>query len=987
MNFNTRMSSMTTRRSINMRPLSSATSIDGSEEVYDSRRKQQAVGGWQMRKSNLRMETMAEEYQEEAGQHSDAESIESLSSRARFMSEMLSDSDSSIDGRGSFDGGHTATTVSSFDGPRTPTSPAPEYTDTGFPMVEIVDEKSPRASYEMALAFQEKMKEMQTTVGPRGPHLFRSSFSEYGTTPPPFGLPQGIVMPPTPSASNASRSPVEPLSPVAMAVEPIMAAPPTPPSDAQLIAAARPKSVMSQVISEYDLEEVRSWTPAQVCVWMAELGFDRELVEKFGKNDITGAILVDLKWEDLKELDIQSFGKRIELWTEIHHLRARTVPTPDLPGAEFVRSSSRVSRKTSVSSKSSRGSRRTPQGLQKIVREVGHMGEPSGKALPDLPTLLNKRLSLRNSVISEADEASEASGPARRHARPQLRKKARKTNVRIPRRQISVDSFIITSGDDDDEYIRQLRAVPSVDGLAAEEHIVIHPRRTRSRRSPKEDSLLPNDSVSIRGGGSRKHKCKKHHHHHSEDHQGKPHRCSKGEKCPRFGKISRSSKSSTKRSRSRSPPRTGTILIATTPSIADPSFLPRLSALDPDYERSPRPQSYGAGSVLASSDVLGPVHGQEVRLQESALREIARVDPLENVKQFLTHQHLQHLEERRESPPPVPTKSHDDIVRARSTLPPTIARPISPPAPVSRNECRTAPPTQNRFIPTPPSALGPAPLPTPSPSPPRTQTPSFGLRSQGMERAAPPHLNFSNPSRLRTPSRNMTTTPFSEADVPAPCATPVDRLQQSQSVPPDLHYRRYPTPTLQTLTHGRRGTQWPTVQPLTMTAVDENAEWEEDADENGMKMAPSPHMRTHSGWMKKRRTNWFRHEWPDYHFVLKGTRLGYAKDVATGEVGAIDMEDYQVACSNSGSTKLSAAFKAGRIFGKKKDAQGGTYFFQLVPGSGPGIERSKKASGKVHYFAVGSREERIDWMRELMLAKAIKQKKQGFEVEVNGTRM
>jgi hypothetical protein len=99
------------------------------------------------------------------------------------------------------------------------------------------------------------------------------------------------------------------------------------------------------------------------------------------------------------------------------------------------------------------------------------------------------------------------------------------------------------------------------------------------------------------------------------------------------------------------------------------------------------------------------------------------------------------------------------------------------------------------------------------------------------------------------------------------------------------------------------------------------------------------------------------------------------------------MDNYSVSCSNSASHKLSAAFKGARLFGRKTSVVGegtGAYFFQLVPAAPEG---GRNAVGKVHYFAVGSREERIDWMRELMLAKAIKQKKEGFEVEVNGERV
>jgi hypothetical protein len=44
----------------------------------------------------------------------------------------------------------------------------------------------------------------------------------------------------------------------------------------------------------------------------------------------------------------------------------------------------------------------------------------------------------------------------------------------------------------------------------------------------------------------------------------------------------------------------------------------------------------------------------------------------------------------------------------------------------------------------------------------------------------------------------------------------------------------------------------------------------------------------------------------------------------------------------------------------------------------------KAVPGKTHHFAVKHKDERIDWMRELMLAKALQQKGQGYEVEVYG---
>lgn len=111
------------------------------------------------------------------------------------------------------------------------------------------------------------------------------------------------------------------------------------------------------------------------------------------------------------------------------------------------------------------------------------------------------------------------------------------------------------------------------------------------------------------------------------------------------------------------------------------------------------------------------------------------------------------------------------------------------------------------------------------------------------------------------------------------------------------------------------------------------------------------------------------------------------------------MDDYQVACTNNGSNKLAAALKASKILGGKKGEKGeigstvNDYLFQLVPaneGVGGRAKRVVKLGGKgkeVHHFSVGTRDERIDWMRELMLAKAIKAKREGWEVEVNGEKM
>ena len=590
------------------------------------------------------------------------------------------------------------------------------------------------------------------------------------------------------------------------------------------------------------------------------------------------------------------------------------------------------------------------------------------KALPDLPTLLPRSERCIGNAISERDESSDEEHT--RRPVKQMRKRGRRTTVRVPKKQFSGESV-------------------GSETAASERGFDPYGRATRrGAKSPAARRRRPVDEVegeTITHKPSTRHRCKKHDG--ACEHKRReavPHRCSKGDRCRKHGGVR--AKSPSARSLEH-----GTILIATTPSIADAS-----PHVDSGSERPTRPGSLATVSVLASSDVLGPTHGREVRLQENALKEVGRMDPLENVKHFLTLQHLQHLEERREAPPPVPTKSAEHLARARGTyMPPTPSATPSPPL-LPRNDS-LLPPTSSHsaksvLVPLAPAVQLP---PTPTPSPPiRSQTPSLGLRTQGMERAAPAFINnASSPiSRMRSPSNVLrTTTPFSEADVPyASSTTPVPR-NLSNSAPPDMRYRRLNTPDFQPITPlplpDRRGTssQFRPV-PLHMTVVDENAEWEPIDEDEDVKMAPSPNpSRMHSGWMKKRRTNWFRHEWPDYHFVLKGTRLGYAKNMEK-EDGFIEMDNYSVSCSNTVSHKLSAAFKGARLFGKKssRDCDNGAYFFQLVPAA---PVNGRSSVGKVHYFAVGSREERIDWMRELMLAKAIKQKKEGFQVEVNGERV
>jgi hypothetical protein len=105
---------------------------------------------------------------------------------------------------------------------------------------------------------------------------------------------------------------------------------------------------------------------------------------------------------------------------------------------------------------------------------------------------------------------------------------------------------------------------------------------------------------------------------------------------------------------------------------------------------------------------------------------------------------------------------------------------------------------------------------------------------------------------------------------------------------------------------------------------------------------------------------------------------------------SIDIDDYAVACSSMAtSSKLSAAFKRSILRGGKSLGSGrdnSAFAFSLIPASKESEKKVLLGNGsKTHHFAVDTREERIDWMRELMLARALKKgKDSGEEIRVNG---
>lgn len=747
--------------------------------------------------------------------------------------------------------------------------------------------------------------------GPSGPHLFRASIdaSSVGKSEDYEWQYQLAFSPVSPQ--DATTPMFFPQG--RRASEPNRVSEIPPPRTASRISSHRLSPQQLQQQDSVASAIVREWTPTQVAEWMYECGVEDNLVESFIQNDISGSVLLDLHIEDLKELDIQSFGKRHHLMTLIQDLRSADF-------APVLNSSIPTEPPTSP----------PPQQQQYQQQQQFSFDAPTQRLetkqcdtqSPDSP----KRRGRRNRVIKEQDVIS-------------------------PAESVSIVAI---------------------------------------------EQLLP-----------------------------KPHKCSKGENCPKFQrrqqKLARIAKEFPNEF-----PQVYESLAVSKPhqphqsrQSHQPHHLQQLPPLQPPQpmESVLRPSSDAAPSLVASSDVLGPGQIPELKLNEENLNGVQPRDPQENVRQFLNFQHL-HNPEQAEAAPVKALQPQADANVASDNM---------------ASQLRTLP---KLMIP------GQSPIDR-AVSPQRTITPSMGTRAIDSAIESATVTQEHNPFNF-APDSYRHGTPFSEMDVPI-TAVPVEPLarENSQSVPPDMRFgnllplrdpvsrprsarpdhRRRPSFTamaplnedepLSPINHPAdlESTYRPQFQPpnrphsrAESTSSIATSTFIPPQFTTSLSSCPSstdPDV-THSGWMKKRKTTrLLRHEWQDAHFTLNGTILAMHKDEQESQrrsraLESIDVDDYAVACSSLASnSKLTAAFKRSLLRKAANVSTNGSSYkgldetafaFSLVPA---GKEAEKKplfsASGKSHHFAVKSRDERINWMRELMLAKALKKgKDNGNEIRMNG---
>ncbi|GJN68607.1 SAM and PH domain-containing protein [Purpureocillium lilacinum] len=735
-----------------------------------------------------------------------------------------------------------------------------------FTTVSTYDEvPTPRSSRGRDLYSEAALKPVE---GPRGPHLFRSS------TDPSLLEEEAILT-------------LSPLTPkVTRGVADFLERPPLP----------RRSSPFQYANEELDASTLASWSPEMVAQSMLNAGVEVSVADRFIENDINGAILITLKFEDLRELDIPSFGIRTRVWHQIQALRDSRPASPR-PATPIEDAPSREARKET--------------------------------------------------------------------------KQARKT---------------------------------SDDGLKRRQSS----RRRQRRKHSADDVITPMESVSIIG---------------IEQVIPKPHHCSKGENCSKWRRQQRAIAEFRRANPHVDIGAGGTVLI-----FGDAGNPDTAKAIDPNEVH--RPVSDAVPSVVASSDVLGPGGLPPLQyLQEATLRNLQARDAQDNVRQFLNFQRQQDNDACDQVPPtppfelaPAAKPAHRGLRRLPKLSIPSDSLPQRQPPP----RAATVPPP-----------AGPQ-----EAQPRRRQTQDFmPYRMAKADPLSPDLETPKNPYRLASPFSDP------DAPLTAVPAGPISR-DASQSVPPDMGYRpTMPNSVPLVRSQSRASARRPSFPTLPSVNERRPAPGSKTSSPQAPSRLPQQHVQppprfdypwspaertsfehtippisslrssdtvapdearngvTFQGPMKKRKTRLLRHEWQDGYFTLRGTRLNMHKDVT--EVGRtleyVDVDDYAIACSSLASTsKLSAAFKAMRVsHNREKSDPIASFCFQLIPQEKESGTRLRKrdsslhpsnrspsegvnGTGKTHHFAVKNRDDRIDWMRELMLAKALKQKGDGFEISVNG---
>ncbi|KAK2028728.1 PH domain-containing protein [Colletotrichum zoysiae] len=757
---------------------------------------------------------------------------------------------------------------------------------------------TPRSSQGRMMYAAEIEPSSKKIEGPTGPHLFRASSSSY------FDEAVLSLSPITPKTARPFDEPFRHIRPQQ---------PPMPQSRQQQ------NGPFQFTYDEFESRELVSWTPEMVAQSMLNAGIELSVAGRFVENDINGPILITLKFEDLKELDIPSFGMRTRVWNQIQVLRDSRPSSPRAPTPIQDEPSREVKKET-----------RENRATERQADECGLRRRKSSRRKPKKPShddIITPMESVSivgiEQVVPKPHQCPKGENCSKYRKQQRLIEAFRKEHPFI---DLDTEQVVITGNPGNPQTARALDpnqilrpisdAVPSV--VASSD--VLGPGNATPLQYLQEAALR---NVAARDPQDNVRQFLD-----FQKHEGS----STVPPTPPFEMVPPAMKAQPDRLRhlpklsipGSQAPRASPLRASTVPppslpeSVRTPlqlqqSFVPyhmdRAEAMSPDLQSPVNPYRFGT-----------PFSEMDVPVTAVPMDRIAR-DTSQSVPPEMNYR-------------PGIVKQQPPLSRTQSRA--SARRPSFPVLP-ALNENTTTPIARTS---------------------PRQTSPRISVRPQQQQQQqqplqAPPRVNY----------------PWS----------PIERTKPfEQAIPPISHLA--------------------SALPVKQAA--------EAAQKDGI---------TFQGPMKKRKTKMLRHEWNDTFCTLKGTRLAVHKDAKTIDrtLEYVDVDDYAIACSSLASqSKLSAAFKAVQFssHSREKSDPVAAFSFQLIPQDkdkeaaklrkrssalhGFGHNHSSSASsipsegvngtGKTHHFAVKSRDERIDWMRELMLAKALRQKGDGFEVSVNG---
>ncbi|KAL2129584.1 hypothetical protein VTI74DRAFT_7555 [Chaetomium olivicolor] len=778
------------------------------------------------------------------------------------------------------------------------------------------DIQTPRSSPQRSFAFEYESK--QQVEGPRGPHLFRSSMSSA----------QSIEL-----QHALSLSPITPIDAHMMDFHL---------QDVHLTTLPKKKrntGPFEFTDEELDTSNLADWTPEMVAQQMLNAGVELSAAERFVENDINGAILVTLKFEDLKELGITSFGVRTTVWEEIHKMRnlKRPEPMPETP----------------IEDEPDKAVKREVRGKESSASS--HKRRPRLKVNDVITPLESVSIVGIEQVLPKPHNCSKGEKCSKWKRNQRLMEAFKKDHPFIHDNGIimiagdpgnpETAEAIVPSGDSSFRPVSD--AVPSV--VASSD--VLGPGALPPLQYLQEATLR---NIQTRDPQENVRQFLDFH---------RPHLNASSEvpPTPPFEIIPQTQKA----------PHAGL------------RSLPKLS--------------------IPSQPAAAIPRGEPQSAQPRSARPISKVIP--------SFRELTPTED--EATPTAPYRFGTPF--SEMDVPVTVTEIPQP----SRDFSQSVPPDMNyRHNPAPPRSMSRNTI----------RRPSFPVMPALDENSIVTPITATQQHPKRTFSQRVNQRPLQ--------APPRVQYPWSQTERPTLEKAVPPLPS--SIAAAIPGTMASSSSTTSITATTTTAAPSAKGVKTvniGGRLSPisdTPQLDmtggsaiSYQGLMRKRKTKMLRHEWHEHFFTLRGTRLTMHKDAATAAsktLEYIDIDDYAIACSGMASTsKLNAAFRALHVRRGSEDSAGkkgdvGGFSFQLIPqqetdgkggmklrkresamtGGGssvgglvgsaalPPIDGAVNGTGKTHHFAVKSRDERIDWMRELMLAKARKQKGEGFEVSVNG---